>query len=209
MGKKLVITPLGMLRSSVGSEAFSYLQAYLKKKKKKLTRIPQSFYTRRRIETRPTAADAVAGYFRCSGEFESWQTFQQFWSFQSRKEKTFNKGMGAKKEKKSPQMRWRQQFLHPPLPQYGSRGSSRGSSFFPCKWINPAFIFSNLHVKNASVFGLRDSWEWLRICNGGKTRQVAGKLFQTENAASSSLALGIQWGVLFFSSLSVLTQPPC
>lgn len=100
MGKTLVITPLGTLRSSVGSEAFSYLHAYLKKKKKKLTWIPQSFYTRRRIETRPTVADAVAGYFRCSGEFESWQTFQQFWSFQSRKEKTFNKGMGAKKEKK-------------------------------------------------------------------------------------------------------------
>lgn len=183
---------------------------------KKLTWIPQSFYTRRRIKTRPTAADAVAGYFRCSGKFESWQTFQQFWSFQSRKEKTFNKGMGAKKEKKKVP-RWEEDsssYTHHFL-STGAEAAAEARHSSPCQWINPAFILPNLHVKNASVFGLSDSWEWLRIRTGGKTRQVAGKLFQTENAASSSLALAIQWGVLLFfffvhvNTAAVLICPLC
>lgn len=102
-------------------------------------------------------------------------------------------------------MRGRQQFLHPPLPQYGRRLVSRGSSqaachSSPCKWINPAFIFPNLHVRNASVFGLSDSWEWLRIHKGGKKNSsgCGEKLFQTKNVSSSALALGIQQERFFF-----------
>lgn len=112
--------------------------------------------------------------------------------------------MGAKKEKKKVP-RWEEDsssYTHHFL-STGAEAAAEARHSSPCQWINPAFILPNLHVKNASVFGLSDSWEWLRIRTGGKTRQVAGKLFQTEKTPAALSHSESSGEFLFFFFLFV------
>lgn len=70
----------------------------------------------------------------------------------------------------------------------------------PCKWINPSFILPNLHVKNASVFGLSNSWEWRRIRN--REKLVGCRVtFSNWNTGSRSLAFTTHIGFFCFFSL--------
>lgn len=215
MGKKLVMHAAGNVE--IFCEIRGVLPSVLFKRKKgfssDLTQIPLSFGTRRNIEARPTAGDAVATYFRSSGECENWQTFQQFWSFNPGKRKRLTKERQQKKEREKV-LRWEEDssfYTHRFLSMgdvWWAEAAAEARPSSPCKWINSAFIFPNLHVKNPSVFE-----RFLGVAEnpyGGKTRQVVGKLFQTVYASSSSLTLRIQWGGFFLIfPLSVLTQPPC
>lgn len=132
------------------------------------------------------------------------------WSFESQKEKTFNKGKGPKKRKGDLQMRGRRQFLHPPLPQYErrllSRGSSRGSSLFLLQVNPPSFHLTQSTCQKRKCVLLwaipQSGWESGEKSSGCRETFSNWKhreqLSRAQNPARTC-----------FSSLSMLTQATC